>query len=72
MQVKELLEIINIEQERLNEQIKQDKWNAANRNNEGVKKFYKQQILINENQCDKLYNVIQTIQLYILVEDMPD
>ena len=72
MQVKELLEIIDIEQKRLDKQIEQDKWNVENRNNDTVKKFYMQQISINEDQYDKLENVIQTTLQYIGVEDQPN
>jgi muconolactone delta-isomerase len=69
MQVKELLKIMDIEQKRLKELIKQDKWNAENRI---AKEFYTYQLYSNKRQYDALEDTTQTILRYVSVEDQPD
>ena len=72
MQVKELLKMLDFEEKELTKQINQDEWNIRNRNSILVRKFYTEQISLNEKRIKDIKITIQVIIMHVSVEDQPD
>ena len=72
MQIKELLEMLDLEENRLIKQVKQDRWNIRNRNSVSTQQFYINQISLNKKYIKDLKTTIQTIIMRVSVEDQPN